>query len=120
MEVEFELKDITTDKKHGVRKQIMSVNIRRPKSVETSTVSAFVIEKHYITIVKAAKATPIIKWTESMLNDKNTALLDTLPDRLMAADAKVSGIVKIIGSATNPDKIVKKLAESHFALNSAL
>ncbi|KAL7690945.1 hypothetical protein Plhal304r1_c010g0037961 [Plasmopara halstedii] len=85
MEVEFELKDITTEKKHGVRKQIMPVNVRRPES-----------------IVKAVKATSIIEVTESMLNDENTALLDLLPDRVLAADAKVGGIVKIIENATNP------------------
>ncbi|KAL8009034.1 hypothetical protein Plhal710r2_c075g0179071 [Plasmopara halstedii] len=120
MEVEFELKDITTDKKHGDCKQIVPVNVMRPKWVETSTESAFFIEKHHSKIVKAAKATSIIEVTESMLNDENTALLDTLPDRLLAAEAKVGGIVNIIESATNPDNIVKKLVESPLAFNSAL
>ncbi|KAL7690745.1 hypothetical protein Plhal304r1_c011g0042871 [Plasmopara halstedii] len=53
-----------------------------------------------------------------MLNDENTALLDALPDRIMAADAKIGGIV--IGSATNPDHVVKKLVDSPLAFNSAL
>ncbi|KAL7686622.1 hypothetical protein Plhal304r1_c026g0088221 [Plasmopara halstedii] len=120
MEVEFELKDIMTDKKHGVRKQIMPVNVQRPKSVETSTESAFFIEKHHTKIVKAVKATSITEVTESMLNDENTALLNLLPDRVLAADAKVGGIVKIIENATNPDNTVKKLVESPLAFNSAL
>ncbi|KAL7689654.1 hypothetical protein Plhal304r1_c015g0056851 [Plasmopara halstedii] len=120
MEVEFELKDITTDKKHGVRKQIMPVNVRRPESVETSIESAFFIEKHHTKIVKALKVTSIIEVTVSMLNDENTTLLDLLSDRVMAADAKVGGIVKIIENATNPDNIVKKLVESSLTFNSAL
>ncbi|KAL7694699.1 hypothetical protein Plhal304r1_c001g0002931 [Plasmopara halstedii] len=120
MEVEFELKDITTDKKHGVRKQIMPVNVRRPKSVEASTESAFFIEKHHTKIVKAVKATSIIEVTESMLNDENKTPLDLLPDRVLAADAKVGGIVKTTENATNPDNIVKKLFKSPLAFSSAL
>ncbi|KAL7679808.1 hypothetical protein Plhal304r1_c073g0161211 [Plasmopara halstedii] len=101
MEVEFELKGITTDKKHGVRKQIVPVN-------------------HHTKLVEAAKATSIIEVTESMLNDENTALLDTLSDCLTTADAKVGGIIKIIENATNPDNIVKTLVESPLVFNSAL
>ncbi|KAL8000666.1 hypothetical protein Plhal703r1_c21g0092221 [Plasmopara halstedii] len=119
MEVEFELKDITTDKNYGVRKQITHVNVRRPQSVEISTESAFFIEKHHTKIVKAVKATSIIEVTKSMLNDENTALLDLLPDRVLA-DTKVGGIVKIIENTTNPGNIVKKLIESPLAFNSAL
>ncbi|KAL7693478.1 hypothetical protein Plhal304r1_c004g0018061 [Plasmopara halstedii] len=41
------------DKKHSVRKQIVSVSARRLKSMETSIESALIIKKHYTKIVKA-------------------------------------------------------------------
>ncbi|KAL8010678.1 hypothetical protein Plhal710r2_c058g0167631 [Plasmopara halstedii] len=40
-------------------------------------------------IKKAAKATPILEVTESMINDENTALLDTLPNKFDEADRAV-------------------------------
>ncbi|KAL7688159.1 hypothetical protein Plhal304r1_c020g0072831 [Plasmopara halstedii] len=99
MKAEFELNDITTDKKHGVRKQITTVN-------------------HHTKIVKAVKATSIIEVTESLLNDENTALLDLLPDRVLVADAKLVESPLAFNSAlslkmTSQDNDIAELAQLH-------
>jgi hypothetical protein len=120
MEVTFESKDVTADKKYGVRRQIVPVDVKRPAKLKTSTESAFFVEKHHIKIKKASKASPVMEVTESMLNDENTALLNTLPDRLAEADKKVDGACKLIENATNADHITKKAVDSPLAFNSAL
>ncbi|CEG48360.1 uncharacterized protein PHALS_06186 [Plasmopara halstedii] len=91
MAVEFNLKNISTDQKHGVRKQVVPVS--------------------------AAKAKPIKKVTELVLNDDISALLDKPLHHLLAAEAKVGGIVKII---MKPDDIAKKLVEILLTFNSAV
>ncbi|CAH0487176.1 unnamed protein product [Peronospora farinosa] len=55
-----------------------------------------------------------------MVNDENTALLNALSDLLEAADGKVDSVLKIIKNATIPDKVIKKVAESAPAFNSAI
>ncbi|CAH0485663.1 unnamed protein product [Peronospora farinosa] len=69
---------------------------------------------------KAAKASPVLEVTEAMINDENTALLNTLPDCLAKADKKVDGVCKLLENATNPDHITKKAVECPLAFNSAL
>ncbi|KAL7689853.1 hypothetical protein Plhal304r1_c014g0052601 [Plasmopara halstedii] len=106
MDVEFVVKDATADKRHGARKQIVPVN-------------------HHTRIKKAAKATPILEVTESMINDENTAQLDTLPDKFAEADETVPSMVKLIENAAAdfticPDHIVKSAAACPLAFNSEL
>lgn len=120
MEVTFELKNATADMKHGVRRQIVPVDVKRPDAVKSTKESAFFIEKHHTKVKKALKASPILEVTESMLNDENTALLNTLPDRLTAADKKVEGACKLVENATNPDHITKTAFDCPLAFNSAL
>ncbi|KAF1318173.1 hypothetical protein FI667_g14138, partial [Globisporangium splendens] len=120
MEVKFKSKNATADKKYGVRHQILPVDVKRPAELKTSTESAFFVEKHHTKIRKASKASPLLEVTESMLNDENTALLNTLPDCLAEADKKVEGVCKLLENATNPDHITKKAIESPLAFNSAL
>jgi hypothetical protein len=120
MEVKFESKNLTADKQYGVRHQVLPVDVKRPDELKASTESAFFLEKHHTKIKKAAKASPVLEVTESMLNDENTALLNILPDCLAEADTKVDGVLKILENATNPDHITKKAIESPLAFNSAL
>lgn len=120
MEVDLVVKNATANKKHGVRKQVVPTNVKRPEAVMTAAESAFFVEKHHTKIKKAANASPILEVTESMINEENTALLNLLPDRLAEADAKVPSMVKLIENATNPDHIVKSAAACPLAFNSAL
>ena len=120
MEVTFESKNVTADKKYGVRRQVLPVDVKRPDALMVSTESAFFVEKHHTKIKKASKASPVVLVSESMLNDENTALLNTLPDCLAEADKKVDGVRKLLENATNPDHITKKAIESPLAFNSAL
>ncbi|KAF1327039.1 putative Pollike protein, partial [Globisporangium splendens] len=120
MEVSFEVKDVAADKKYGPRYQVIPVDVKRPEALKTSTESAFFVEKHHTKIRKASKASPILEVSESMLNDENTALLNTLPDRLALADTQVEGASKLIDNATNPDHVIKKAVDSPLAFNSAL
>jgi hypothetical protein len=120
MEVKFESKNVTADKKYGVRHHVLPVDVKRPDELKTSTESAFFVEKHHTKIKKASKASPVLEVTESMLNDENTALLNTLTDCLAEADKKVDGVRKLLENATNPDHITKKAMESPLAFNSAL
>ncbi|KAF1327933.1 putative Pollike protein, partial [Globisporangium splendens] len=120
MEVTFESKNVTADKKYGVRYQVVPVDVKRSDVVKSSTESAFFVEKHHTKIRKASKASPILEVSESMLNDENTALLNTLPDRLALADTQVEGASKLIDNATNPDHVIKKAVDSPLAFNSAL
>uniref|UniRef100_K3XCL9 Uncharacterized protein n=1 Tax=Globisporangium ultimum (strain ATCC 200006 / CBS 805.95 / DAOM BR144) TaxID=431595 RepID=K3XCL9_GLOUD len=55
MEVTFESKDVTADKKYGVRRQIVPVDVKRPAKLKTSTESAFFVEKHHIKIKRRRK-----------------------------------------------------------------
>ncbi|KAF1331473.1 putative Pollike protein, partial [Globisporangium splendens] len=120
MEVKFESIDATVDKKYGVRHHVRPVDVKRPGALKASTESAFFVEKHHTKIHKASKPSPVVEVTESMISDENTALLNTLADRLEDADKKVDGIATILGKATNPDHILKKAVESPLAFNSAL
>ncbi|KAF1335879.1 hypothetical protein FI667_g590, partial [Globisporangium splendens] len=120
MEVSFEVKNVAADKKYGPRYQVIPVDVKRPEALKTSTESAFFVEKHHTKIRKASKASPILEVSESMLNDENTALLNTLPDRLALADTQVEGASKLIDNATNPDHVIKKAVDSPLAFNSAL
>ncbi|KAF1315563.1 putative Pollike protein, partial [Globisporangium splendens] len=120
MEVKFESIDATVDKKYGVRHHVRPVDVKRPGALKASTESAFFVEKHHTKIRKASKPSPVVEVTESMISDENTALLNTLADRLEDADKKVDGIATILGKATNPDHILKKAVESPLAFNSAL
>jgi len=120
MEVKFLSKDVTVDKKYGARRQIIPVDVQRPDAVKTSTESAFFIEKHHTKIKTTSKASPIMEVTQSMMDDENTALLNTLPDRLMEADTKVEGICKLLEHATNVDHITKQAVECPLAFNSAM
>ncbi|KAL7683440.1 hypothetical protein Plhal304r1_c041g0118971 [Plasmopara halstedii] len=120
MAVEFVVKDATADKRHGSRKQIVPVNVKRPDAINSSSESAFSVEKHHTRIKKAAKATLTLEVTKSMINEENTALLDTLPDKFAEADETVPSMVKLIENATNPDHIVKSAAACPLAFNSAL
>ena len=120
MEVKFESKNLTLDKQFGVRHQVVPVDVKRPDALKASTESAFFLEKHHTKIKKAAKASPILEVTESMLDDENTALLNILPDCLAKADTKVDGMRKILENVTNPDHITKKAIECPLAFNSAL
>ncbi|KAL7689366.1 hypothetical protein Plhal304r1_c016g0059921 [Plasmopara halstedii] len=72
-------RNVTADKKYGVRHQIIHVNVKRPDAVKTSAESAFFAEKHHTKIKKTLKASSTIKATKSMLD--NTALLNTLTIR---------------------------------------
>ncbi|KAL8024078.1 hypothetical protein Plhal710r2_c005g0021591 [Plasmopara halstedii] len=120
MEVLFESKDVTADKKYGVRRQIIPMNVKRPDAVKTLNESAFFVEKHHTKIKRASKASPVMEVTESMLDDENTALLNTLPDRLAEADKKVDRMCKLLENATNADHITRKAIECPLAFNSAL
>ncbi|KAF1321893.1 putative Pollike protein, partial [Globisporangium splendens] len=120
MEVSFEVKNVAADKKYGPRYQVIPVDVKRPEALKTSTESAFFVEKHHTKIRKASKASPILEVSEPMLNDENTALLNTLPDRLALADTQVEGASKLIDNATNPDHVIKKAVDSPLAFNSAL
>ncbi|KAF1773397.1 hypothetical protein GQ600_15376 [Phytophthora cactorum] len=120
MEVTFESKNVTADKKYGVRYHVAPVDVKRPDAVKTSTESAFFVEKHHTKIKKASKASPVMEVTEAMLDDENTALLNVIPDRLAEADKKVDGVCKLLENATNPDHISKKAVECPLAFNSAL
>ncbi|POM72902.1 Pol-like protein putative [Phytophthora palmivora] len=120
MEVKFEAIDATVDKKYGIRHHVRPVDVKRPEALKSSTESAFFVEKHHTKIRKAPKPSPVVEVTESMISDENTALLNTLVDRLEDADKRVDDISKILGNATNPDHIMKKAVESPLAFNSAL
>jgi hypothetical protein len=120
MEVKFELKNLTADKQYGVRHQVLPVDVKRPDELMTSTESAFFFEKHHTKIKKASKASPVLEVSESMLNDENTSLLNTLPDCLALADTQVVSASKLIDNATNPDHVIKKAVDSPLAFNSAL
>ena len=120
MEVTFESKNVTADKKYGVRYHVAPVDVKRPDAVKTSTESAFFVEKHHTKIKKASKASSVMAVTEAMLDDENTALLNVIPDRLAEADKKVDGVFKLLENATNPDHISKKAVECPLAFNSAL
>ena len=120
MEATFEAKNVTADPKYGVRCQIVPVDVKRPETVKTANESAFFVEKHHTKIKKASRSSPILEVTESMLNDENTALLDTLPDRLADADTKVDLACKLVENATNPDHITKTATECPLAFNSAM
>ncbi|KAL7683541.1 hypothetical protein Plhal304r1_c041g0120031 [Plasmopara halstedii] len=120
MEVEIVVKDATADKRHGARKQIVPVNVKRPDAINTSSESAFFIEKHHTRKKKAAKVTSILEVTESMITDENTAQLDTLPDKFAEADETVPSMVKLIENATNPYHIVESAAACPLAFNSTL
>ena len=100
MEVKFEAKNVTAAKKYGPRCQVVPVDVKRSELVKTSTASAFFVEKHHTKIKKAAKASPVLEVSESMQNDENTALLNTLPDCLALADTQVEGASKLIENAT--------------------
>lgn len=108
---------MTADKKHGVRRQVVSVDVKRPDVIKNANESAFFVEKRHTKITKASHIFEVI---ESMLNDENTALLDNLPDRLAAADKKVDGACKLVENATNPDIITKSVTECPLAFNSAM
>lgn len=120
MEVRFESTVLTDDPKHGVRHQVLPLGVKRPDAVQTSTESAFFVEKHHTKIKKSAKASFVPEVAEAMLNDENTALLSLLPDLLDAANHKVEGMCKILKNAANPDHFTKKVIESPLAFNSAL
>ncbi|KAL7680955.1 hypothetical protein Plhal304r1_c061g0148731 [Plasmopara halstedii] len=99
--------------------QIVSVNVKRPDTINTSSKPAFFVDKHHTRIKKATKTTPILVVTESMTNDENTALLDTLSDKFDKNDDLESSMVKAIENASNPDHIVKSAAANPLAFNSA-
>ena len=120
MEVKFEAKNATAAKKYGPRCQVVPVDVKCSEVVKTSTASVFFVEKHHTKIKKAAKASPVLDVFESMQNDENTALLNTLPDCLSLADTQVEGVSKLIENATNPDHVIKKAVDSPMAFNSAL
>ncbi|KAG2958329.1 hypothetical protein PC120_g28344, partial [Phytophthora cactorum] len=60
MEVTFESKNVTADKKYGDRYHVAPVDVKRPDAVKTSTESAFFVEKHHTKIKKASKASPVM------------------------------------------------------------
>lgn len=55
-EVKCELNDKTADKQYGVRLHILSVDVKRPTDMTTSTESSCLLEKHHTSIKIAAKA----------------------------------------------------------------
>jgi hypothetical protein len=120
MEVQLEMKDTAADTKYGVRKQVVPVNVKRSEAIKTAAESAFFVENNHTKVKKATKASLIIEVTESMINDENTALLNTLSDKLEQADDKVGSMVKLVENATNPDHIMKAAAECPLAFNSAI
>lgn len=120
MEVKFEAKNVTAAKKYGPRCQVVPVDVKRSDVVKTSTESAFFIEKHHTKIKKASTASPVLEVSESMQDDENTALLNTLPDCLALADTQVEGVSKLIANATNPDHVIKKAVDFPLSFNSAL
>lgn len=120
LEVKFELIDATRDKKYGIRHHVRPVDVKRPEALKSSKESAFFVEKHHTKIRKASIPSPVVEVTDSMISDENTALLNTLDDRLEDADRKVESISTILRNATNPDHIMKKATESPLAFNSAL
>lgn len=103
MEVELEVVDVTVNKKLGVCKQIAPKNVKRPSKVKTAVVSAYFVEKHHTTTVRSANPTQVVEVTESMINDMSMAALDRLPDKLVAVDAKVASMCRLIEHASNPD-----------------
>ncbi|KAF1320324.1 hypothetical protein FI667_g12572, partial [Globisporangium splendens] len=120
VEVAFEAKKVTADKKYGIRYQVLPTEVKRPEALKESKESAFFIEKHHTKVRKSPKASHIVEVAESMANDENTALLSVLPDRLTHADTKVDAACKIVANATNADHVTKHAVENPLAFNSAL
>lgn len=120
MEMALELKDVSAHKKYGKRRQIVPTNVTRPAAILTATETAFFVEKHHTKVKLAAKASPILAVTKSMLDDESTALLDTLSDRLVLADSKVDSAVKLLTNARNPDHVMKGMVQGPLAFNSAM
>uniref|UniRef100_A0AAV1V3T1 Uncharacterized protein n=1 Tax=Peronospora matthiolae TaxID=2874970 RepID=A0AAV1V3T1_9STRA len=120
MEVRFESTDLTEDPTLGVRHQVLPLGVKRPDALQTSTESAFFVEKHHTKIKKSTKASFLPKVAEAMLNDENTALLNLTPDCIEDANSKVGGMCKILTNAANPDYFTKKVVECSLAFNSAL
>ncbi|CEG44738.1 uncharacterized protein PHALS_01078 [Plasmopara halstedii] len=120
MEVSFESKDATADKKYGVRRQIIPVIVKRPDAGKTLNESVSLSRSTDTKIKRASKASPVMEVTESMHDDDNTALLNTLPDRLAETNKKVDRICKLLENATNADHITKKVIECPLAFNSVL
>ncbi|TYZ67304.1 hypothetical protein PybrP1_010239, partial [[Pythium] brassicae (nom. inval.)] len=118
--VSFDSFDATVKTKFGIRHQIVPTNVKIPEPLKTSAEAVFFVEKHHTKIRKATKAAPVIEVAEAMANDENTALLNTLPDRLEEADKKVERVVKIFENTANPDHVLKAAVESAQAFNSAL
>ncbi|TYZ53554.1 hypothetical protein PybrP1_008978, partial [[Pythium] brassicae (nom. inval.)] len=116
----FESFDATADVRYGARHQIVPVDVKIPDRVKTSTEAAFFVEKHHTKVRKSKRASPVAETVEAMQNDENTALLNTLEDKLVDADTKVDGITSVLENAANPDNVLKKAAESPLAFNSAL
>ncbi|KAF1331476.1 putative Pollike protein, partial [Globisporangium splendens] len=120
VEVAFEAKKVTADKKYGIRYQVLPTEVKRPEALKESKESAFFIEKHHTKVRKSPKASHIVEVAESMANDENTALLSVLPDRLTHADTKVDAACKIVANATNADHVTEHAVENPLAFNSAL
>uniref|UniRef100_M4BRD7 Uncharacterized protein n=1 Tax=Hyaloperonospora arabidopsidis (strain Emoy2) TaxID=559515 RepID=M4BRD7_HYAAE len=120
MEVRFESTDLTEDPSLGVRHQILSLGVKRPAALQTSTESAFFVEKHHTKINKSTTASFVPEVAEAMLNDENTALLSLVPDCIDDANVRVGGMCKILKNAANPDHFTKKAVECPLAFNSAL
>ncbi|TYZ69419.1 hypothetical protein PybrP1_004226, partial [[Pythium] brassicae (nom. inval.)] len=116
----FQSFDASVDPKYGMRHQIVPAEVKIPAALKASKEAAFFVEKRHTTISKAKTATPMAEVVESMANDENTVLLNTLPDLLASADGKVDGIVKIVENTANPDHVIKKVVESASAFNSAM
>ncbi|KAL7690075.1 hypothetical protein Plhal304r1_c013g0049031 [Plasmopara halstedii] len=103
MEVSFELKDVTAGKNYGVRRQIMPVNRSRHTKIK-----------------KASKASPVMQVTESILDDKNRALRNTLTDLLAEPGRKVDRVSKLFEKVTNINKITEKVIKCPLGFNSVL
>ena len=108
MEVRFELTDLTEDPSSGVRHQVLPLGVKRPAALQTSTESAFFVEKHHTKTKKSTTASFVPEVAEAMLNDENTALLSLVPDCIDDAKVKVGGMCKILKNAAKSRPLHKE------------
>uniref|UniRef100_A0AAV1UGF2 Serpin domain-containing protein n=1 Tax=Peronospora matthiolae TaxID=2874970 RepID=A0AAV1UGF2_9STRA len=99
MEVRFKSTELTEDPTFGVRHQVLPLGVKRPDALQTSTESAFFVEKHHTKIKKATKASFVPEVAEAMLNDENTALLSLSPTVLMPPTASALALTMLEGGS---------------------
>uniref|UniRef100_A0AAV1UDM2 Uncharacterized protein n=1 Tax=Peronospora matthiolae TaxID=2874970 RepID=A0AAV1UDM2_9STRA len=108
MEVRFESTDLTEDPTLGVHHQALPLGVKRPDALQTSTESAFFVEKHHTKIKKATRASFVPEVAEAMLSDDKTALLSLLPDCFDAANSKVGSMCKLLKTPRTPTTLPRK------------